>query len=158
MTTKVLIVLDGGYRFANGATPVGTPDFTYVTLVDALVAADMDVTKAHRGSDSTATTGWTSFRFNTLPVGHALNEFDAIWLIGLNGLSAQGLGGATGALPDAEVTAIANYMDNQGGVFATGDHYSLGAEMCDPALSAEPYQQRIARTRGIFPHISAPRL
>lgn len=129
MTTRVLIVLDGGYRFADGATPGGTLDFTYMTLVDALIAAGMDVTKAHRGADSTATPLWSPFRFNALPAGHQLNEFDAIWLIGLNGQSFEGPG-TTGALPDAEVTAIANYMDNQGGVFATGDHYSLGAEMC----------------------------
>ena len=159
MTTRVLIVLDGGYRFANGATPAGTPDFTYVTLVDALVAAGMDVTKAHRGLDSTATPGWTSFRFNTLPVGHALNEFDAIWLIGLNGLSAQGLAGATGALPDAEVTAIANYMDNQGGVFATGDHYSLGAEMCGkiPRVRAMRCWYGSADSAGSHMPVSFPR-
>jgi hypothetical protein len=130
MPTKVLIVLDGSYRFANGAMPASSqPDFTYAVLADALVAAGMDVTKAHRGADSTATPGWTSFRFDALPAGRRLDEFDAIWLIGNNGQFALGLG-STGALPDDELAAIANYMDNQGGVFATGDHSSIGAEMC----------------------------
>ncbi|MGL5837485.1 MAG: hypothetical protein ACRCY3_03195 [Sphingorhabdus sp.] len=131
MPTKVLIVLDGGYRFDNGATPAGTPDFTYATLVNTLVTAGMEVTKAHRELDSTATPGWQSFHFDAVPAGHSLAEFDAIWLIGLNGVSANGLGsGVSGALPDAEINAIAQYMDAGGGVFATGDHYSLGAEMC----------------------------
>ncbi|NMH63770.1 hypothetical protein [Shewanella salipaludis] len=130
MTTKVLIAVDGGFRFADGATPAGILDFTVTILVDTLVAAGMDVTKANRSADDTATMGWDSFHFDALPAGHTLDEFDAIWMIGDEGISAEGLGGTTGALPDTELTAIANYMDNQGGVFATGDHYSLGAEMC----------------------------
>jgi hypothetical protein len=131
MATHVLIVLDGGYRFAAAAGNGGVPDFTYVALVDALSAAGITVTKAHRGVDSTATPGFANFNFAALPPGRSLNEFDVLWLIGLNGVSVNGLGsGVSDALPDPQITAIANFMDAGGGVFATGDHYSLGAEMC----------------------------
>jgi len=130
MAARVLIVLDGGYRFTRSATPAGVPDFTYETLVNALTGAGMTVTKAHLGLDSSATPDFQSFRFDALPAGFSLNDIDVIWLIGLNGLSAQGLGGTTGALSDAQISVIANFMDAGGGVFATGDHYSLGAEMC----------------------------
>lgn len=129
MPVRVLIVLDGGYRFARTAVPPGAPDFTYEALVNTLTGAGMTVTKAHRADDSTATPGFETFRFDALPAGFSLNDIDVIWLIGLNGLSVQGLPGTTGALSDPQINVIANFMDAGGGVFATGDHYSLGAEM-----------------------------
>ncbi|MFM5949596.1 MAG: hypothetical protein ACKOPM_10270 [Novosphingobium sp.] len=129
---NVLIVLDGGYRFdiptpgdpsASGAVP----DFTYVTLVNTLTAAGMNVTKAHRSLDMHATPGFQNFDFTA----HDLNQFDCMWLIGLEGVSVfnPGSPGTSGALSDPQITAIANFMDAGGGVFATGDHYSLGAVM-----------------------------
>jgi hypothetical protein len=135
MATTVLIVLDGGYRFASGAIPASDsdPDFTYSTLVGALESAGMAVTRAHRQLDSTATTGWTSFRFDAVPPGHSLLEFDAIWLIGLQGRNVQlpnSSASGANALDDPQLKAIARYMDAGGGVFATGDHDSIGADMC----------------------------
>ncbi len=129
MATNVLIVLDGGYRFARTATPAGTANFTYETLVSTLTGAGMTVTKAHRSADSTATPGFESFRFDLLPAGFSLNDIDVIWLIGLNGRTVAGDGGTTNALPDPQINVIANFMDAGGGVFATGDHFSLGAEL-----------------------------
>lgn len=43
MPIQVLIVLDGEYRFAE---PAATPDFTFITLVDTLIVAGMQVTKS----------------------------------------------------------------------------------------------------------------
>lgn len=125
---RVLIVLDGDYRFAAGATPPGIPDFTYVGLVNALVAGGHQVTKAHRGSDSTADPGLQSFRFDGAT---NLLDFDVIWLIGLNGRNSSSGSGSSGlGIQDAEVARIAAFMDSGGGIFATGDHDSIGAEMC----------------------------
>ena len=135
MANTVLIVLDGGYRFGSGATPPSDIDidFTYSTLVGALEGVGMAVTKAHRQLDSTATPGWTMFQFDALPPGHSLLEFDAIWLIGLQGRNVQlpnsSPSGAF-ALSDSQLKEIARYMDAGGGVFATGDHDSIGADMC----------------------------
>jgi len=118
---KVLIVLDGGYRFTPAGTPAGTTDFTYVTLVEALTSAGHQVTKAHRQSDSSA--DHQSFNFAT-----TLNllNFDVLWLIGLDGRNQSG---TTTKLPDDQLNAIARFMDAGGGVFATGDHDSIGANM-----------------------------
>ncbi len=50
MPTRVLIVIDKDFRFAE---PAATPDFTFTTLVGALTDAGFQVTKAHRGVDAT---------------------------------------------------------------------------------------------------------
>src|SRR6478735_4122713 len=135
MATTVLIVLDGGFRFAGGSDPASDADvdFTYSTLVAALENAGMAVTRAHRQVDSTATPGWTMFQFHAPPAGHSLLEFDAIWLIGLQGRNVQlpsSIASGAFALDELELKAIARYMDAGGGIFATGDHDSIGADMC----------------------------
>ena len=133
MPIRVLIVLDGvtgsGYRFGDGATPAGIPDFTYITLVNALTAAGMQVSKAHRRSDSTADPDKQSFNFAAASVN--LLDYDVIWLIGFEGRNASAFppSGTSSVLDDAQLNAIANFMEQGGGVFATGDHDSIGAVM-----------------------------
>jgi hypothetical protein len=133
MPLNVLIVLDGSYWFGNTANPTQapapgkTPDFTYLTLVEALTAAGMNVTKAHRGSDVSPGV-IQNFTFSNATINTSL--YDVAWLIGLNGRSFAGDSSTTGALSDPQINAIAEFMDRGGGVFATGDHFSLGAEMC----------------------------
>lgn len=126
MATKVLIVLDGAYRFDVGAG--GTQDFTYTALVGALTSAGMQVTKAHRQADTSATL--QTFTFTG--AGINLLEYDVIWLIGFEGRNAINMLGTSGAtnLSDAELAAITRFMDAGGGVFATGDHDGVGADMC----------------------------
>lgn len=124
---RVLIVLDGAYRFGAGAAPAGAPDFTYIVLVNALVSGGHQVTKAHRQSDSTADPTFQSFRFNGAT---NLLDFDVIWLIGFDGRNSASGSGTSGAGIDAtEIARIAAFMDAGGGVFATGDHDGIGAEM-----------------------------
>ena len=127
MSTKVLIVLDSIYRFGNGAMPTGGQEFTFTTLVDALTAAGMQVTKAHRGSDSTA--DLQNFVFATAN----LLAFDVIWLIGFAGrnnpLNPPSGSSTLGGLGSTQLNAIAAFMEAGGGVFATGDHDSIGADM-----------------------------
>jgi hypothetical protein len=133
MPLNVLIVLDGSYWFGNPANPTQAPaagkstDFTYLTLVEALTAAGMNVTKAHRGADVSPGV-MQNFTFTSATIN--TNLYDVAWLIGLNGRSFSGDSSTTGALSDPQINAIAEFMDKGGGVFATGDHFSLGAEMC----------------------------
>lgn len=124
---KVLVVLDGGYRFGDGATPAGSTDFTYIALLQALAEGGHVVTKAHRQSDSTADLQGFSFAGAT-----ALLQFDVMWLIGLDGRNSVDGSGSSGAggISDAEIARIAAFMDAGGGVFATGDHDSIGAHLC----------------------------
>src|SRR5882724_2350144 len=128
MPIKVLIVLDGSYRFGNSAVPAGTQDFTYITLVNALTGAGMLVTKAHRSADSTADIPNFNFATST-----NLLNFDVIWLIGFEGRNDPAFppsGSSTiGGLGATQFNAIAQFMDNGGGVFAVGDHDSIGADM-----------------------------
>ncbi|TVP77751.1 MAG: hypothetical protein EA353_09755 [Puniceicoccaceae bacterium] len=120
MSPKVLIVLESSYRFVQ--SPI---DFSYTVLVDALESSGMDVTKAHRQSDPDA--DFQNFDFST----HDLTQYDVIWLIGLEGRnSSNGSGSSNPALPLAQRTAISNFMNEGGGVFATGDHDSLGSVLC----------------------------
>lgn len=121
---KVLIVLDGEFRFTTGTS--AAPDFTYVELVSALTAAGHQVTKAHRQSDAGA--DHQTFNFDT---SVNLLDFDVLWLIGKDGRnSTTSTGNSPAGIPDAEVRALARFMAAGGGVFATGDHDGIGSVMC----------------------------
>ncbi|RKG64966.1 hypothetical protein D7V80_24905 [Corallococcus sp. CA054B] len=119
---RVLIVLDGGFRFSEAT---GTPDFTFTTLVDALVGVGHQVTKAHRQMDGSANI--SKFNFET---SANLLDYDVIWLIGYEGRNSITSSGSSNlGIGDIEVAAISRFMAAGGGVFATGDHDSIGAEM-----------------------------
>lgn len=119
---KVLIVLDGGYRFSDTDNS-GTLDFTYEALVGALEDAGHQLRKAHRQSDTSADPDLQNFHFDS---SIDLLQFDVMWLIGLDG---RNVSGTSIALPQAELAAIARFMEAGGGVFATGDHDSIGSNM-----------------------------
>lgn len=122
--TKVLILLDGFYRFdASGG---GSTDFTFVRLVEILTNAGMTVTKAHRDGDSSAdfdnVTLATATEANNPSVIN-LHDYDVVWMFGAD------RNGSNNLTAD-EVAAVEAFMDAGGGVFATGDHESIGADMC----------------------------
>lgn len=75
-----------------------------------------EVTKAHRQTESTA--DLSNFRFDT----HDLAQYSQIWLFGIN--TSQD------PLDPPELKALTQFMDQGGGVFATGDHQHLGQPMC----------------------------
>jgi hypothetical protein len=113
---RILMVTDGGGAF-------GSTDFGLKALLDALATPPgpwvrFEVTKAHRRTfDPTADI--SDFRFDQ----HDLNPYDQIWMIAVEASSAPGLA-------PSELRAIAEFMDNGGGIFATGDHEDLGVAMC----------------------------
>jgi len=135
---RVLIVLDGAFRFSIGTTT--DPDFTYTALVDALTSGGHTVTKAHRntatslGGIDTSPGVITDYHFHTNNLlndpGNLLN-YDVIWLIGWEGRnSPTSTGDSPAGIGDAEIAAIARFMAAGGGVFATGDHDGIGNVMC----------------------------
>jgi hypothetical protein len=72
------------------------------------------VTKAHRTTDPLNAPGvLENFRFDE----HDLGQYDQIWLLGYG----------SGVLPAEEQAAVAAFMNAGGGLFATGDHASLGS-------------------------------
>lgn len=118
---RVLIVLDGDYRFAQDGPTPSTRDFSYIELTAAIAAAGHVITKAHRQADSTADI--ESFNFVS---SVDLLDFDMLWLIGLDG---RNVSGTSVKLPDDQLRAISRFMAAGGGIFATGDHDSIGADM-----------------------------
>ncbi len=125
MAIQVLIVLDGAYRFAE---PAAVPDFTYTTLVNTLTNAGMQVTRAHRNAAGDGDI--PDFNFAT---SANLLDYDVIWLFGYEGRNqfpGSTVSSGNNLLEAAEMGAIAAFMDAGGGVFATGDHDSIGADMC----------------------------
>ena len=124
---KVLILLDGFYRF--GASGGGAADFTFVRLVEILNNAGMTVTKAHRDGDASADIDNVTLATAPVPGDSSvinLRDFDVVWMFGAHGQDADG----SRNLTSAEVAAVEAFMDAGGGVFATGDHESIGAYMC----------------------------
>ena len=75
------------------------------------------VTKAHRSTDPFATAGVIpNFHFDA----NDLSIYDQIWLIGWD---------SSTALSPTEHDAMCVFMNNGGGVFATGDHAALGSSL-----------------------------
>jgi len=118
---NVLIVCDGGLNFDTGG--FGLSEFlTTFNKLEATSWVDYRVTLAHRGAiinspNPVVVNHIPDFKFDT---SVKLGDFDQVWLFGIQ---------SGGAISAAEKNAIAAYMDGGGGLFATGDHGSLGNAM-----------------------------
>jgi hypothetical protein len=125
MAIRVLMVLDGD-RFKFG--PQVGENFTIDTLVTTLrnsVSPAIQLDTAHRRTDANAMI--QNFRFDTSISDLAI--YDEIWLIGDEGLNAGMPGPTDSPLTEMEKFKIASFMDSGGGMFATGDHDSIGSQM-----------------------------
>jgi len=139
---KILIVTDGGLGFGSGGFDLGR--FIEAITTHASVTLQPIVTLAHRGAHpSPVSIGGvsypvkTGFVFNTATPALTKANYDQLWLFGIN---------ATGGITDAEVQKIAAFMNAGGGIFATGDHATLGS-----AISA-----RLPRIRHMRDWASVP--
>jgi len=120
---RILIVADGDVTFRD-------KDFGLTELIDNALLHDrmpweeITVVRAYRlGKDSGNSI--PDFRFDKIPDpphDQPLSSYDQIWLFGHVG--------EKGALSEAEIRELAKFMNNGGGVFATGDHEDLGAGLC----------------------------
>ena len=101
-------------------------EFLYlITHGDPAISVDT----AHRRADPSAT--YQNFNFATTT---DLSQYDVIWLFGYEGDNDGAVITGTGPIGQAELAAIASFMDNGGGVFATGDHSGMGSYMCGQIL------------------------
>jgi hypothetical protein len=125
-TVNVLLVCDGSLNF--GMEDFGLSEFLHTfNQLEATTWADYRVTLAHRGQiinspNPVVVNHISNFDFAT---SVNLNDFDQVWLFGIeSGDSGRG------PITEAEKDAITAYMNGGGGLFATGDHGSLGNAMC----------------------------
>ena len=139
---RILVVLDGRpdgrlhATFTPGIPPVDDAKhgdyFTYSHVARTLSALEgYRLVRAHRDTDpgdpsvlGTADqqlfrTDFPGFVFGT----HNLAQYDQIWLFGTGNTKDAA------PLTDADLGAIAQFMDGGGGLFATGDHEDIGAPM-----------------------------
>jgi hypothetical protein len=108
-------------------------EFLYLLANDTSIPISIDT--AHRRNDPNAK--YPNFNFKTtIP---DLSVYDVIWLFGYEGFNGSAPGLPNGphfpidyesAIGPAEVSAILEFMDSGGGLFATGDHAGLGSYMC----------------------------
>jgi hypothetical protein len=76
--------------------------------------------------------GFPIFDFRFTDASFNINDYDQVWFFGDYPSNADGPVDSPDFAPleDAELKLLAEWMDRGGGVFATGDHYNLGASMC----------------------------
>lgn len=115
---KILLVTDGASFTASGG-------YSLSLVIEAInhhvpPYIRIEITTAHHGSRSPiGDSDISDFRFNE----HNLEMYDQIWIFAVQ----RGVGSA---LNPGEMSAIWEFMQDGGGVFATGDHDSLGVALC----------------------------
>lgn len=112
----VLVVTDMAF-----SSPTG---FALAQFVDTLLAGEVygrtpKVTKANTGSDASADI--ENFRFDDATHGLDIDRYDVCFIFAI---------GSASAVTAAELDAMAAFMQAGGGLFATGDHATLGAGIC----------------------------
>lgn len=103
---------------------------------------NFDITRAHRQTDPNSPAPgsaaeplyaphYENFAFDQS--GFDLDDYDQVWFFGFNSgtnTTPDTPGSAPQSLRDAELEILYRWMDNGGGIFATGDHYNLGEALC----------------------------
>lgn len=109
---KILMVTDSSLNF--GAGGFGLSEF-----VSIITNAGHTVATAHRNGSGPNLTIPGNFNFTTAATAVTTAQYDQIWLFAFS----------TTALSAPEQGTIAQFMQSGGGVFATGDHETIGAGM-----------------------------
>jgi hypothetical protein len=122
---KVLLVTDGSLDFETGGFGLSEFITTFNKLEQqSFLNVSYKVTVAYRGltvpsnPNPVIVNRLANFNFDT---SVTLNDFDQVWLFGFN---------SGASLNPAELTKITSYMSGGGGLFATGDHGTLGSALC----------------------------
>lgn len=109
---NILMVTDGSLSF-------GTAGFGLSEFVTIIKSGGHTVSTAHRTGGGVASTIAGNFNFATAATPVNRTNYDQLWLFGFT----------SSALSAAEQTTIAQFMQAGGGVFATGDHATIGSGM-----------------------------
>jgi hypothetical protein len=117
-----LLLLTDGLDFGTG--DFGLSTFVSILKNDGRRYVDFEITIARRsnfvGDPGVAVhKSIPNFRF-TDATHFSASMYDQVWLFGSSGLP----------LSNSELTILSSFMNAGGGVFATGDHGSLGETLC----------------------------
>ena len=145
---RILIVVDVGISLSPGANAFGIERVIRLLRETSVGCMHFHVDVGQRSSGAFsvvpvpggASPKYLGLRFNsTMPDGSlVISHYDEVWCFGFKPHAALSPPtndaeiSAPGALPasDAELAALTTWMNNRGGMFATGDHDFLGAPMC----------------------------
>lgn len=124
---RVLIVGDKNSQFT---IDFGEGNFGLSELIKALeinsvnlgLYVDFKITKVHRAKEPIEG-AVNNFRFDE-PKLFNPKDYDEIWFFGMSRFKDSL------SLQDKELRIISQFMDNGGGVFATGDHQDIGNGLC----------------------------
>lgn len=117
-TPRVLVVTDN-LNFSTGSG-FGLSQFVASLRSGTIHGMTPVVTTASRYGSAGADI--TNYDFNDATNGLVKTRYDVLFLLGIDSEGA-------GDLPQAQVDTIARFMQAGGGVFATGDHQTLGAAL-----------------------------
>ena len=123
---RILVVTDSSLNF-NPNSGFGLWRFLHAITVASGVTNKPVLALAHRGAhtptvtiESDTYTVDVNFNFATANPTVTTGNYDQLWLFGFGGA----------ALSNAEIGVISEFMNSGGGVFATGDHATIGQQMC----------------------------
>ncbi|KAG8533188.1 uncharacterized protein KY384_001971 [Bacidia gigantensis] len=127
---RLLLVVDG--YFSLGPQDRNDRSFSVSHLIKTLkssTAPKVSLDTAHRDGDLDATI-WGKFDFAESVTD--LSIYQEIWMFGYNGANQMDPKNATIRPPlrEPELRAISQFMQNGGGILASGDHEGLGSFMC----------------------------
>ena len=127
---RVLLVVDG--YFSLGPQDRNDRSFSVshlITIIRATKTPLISLDTAHRDGDQDAT---YKGRFNFAKSVPSLNIYDEIWMLGYNGWNGMDPLNKDFKpyITEEELLAIAKFMQDGGGVLASGDHEGLGSYMC----------------------------
>jgi hypothetical protein len=119
---RLLVVTDSSLSF-EPASFFGLSRFVQAISQSPLAPL---ITLAHRGAHAPTVNIYNTnypvlvnFKFDPAATAVTVANYDQIWMFGFD----------TGTLPAVEAKKIADFMNAGGGVFATGDHKTLGKAM-----------------------------
>jgi hypothetical protein len=145
---RILVVVDTEISLSPGATAFGIERVIRLMRESTVGCMHFHVDVGLRNSASfsvvAAPTGtnakYLGFRFDSsLPDGtRVIDHYDEVWCFAFKPHAgfvhptndADITAGSALAASDAELAALTTWMNNKGGVFATGDHDFVGASMC----------------------------
>lgn len=145
---RILVVVDTEISLSPGANAFGIERVIRLLRESSVGCTHFHVDVATRSAGAFSVVAapvgtnakYTGFRFNsTLPDGtNLIDHYDEVWCFGFKPHAAfvppsnDAEINAASSLPasDAELAVLTAWMNNKGGMFATGDHDFLGAPMC----------------------------